>query len=280
MFDTAFDAVKGELYPTNFGEERCLPRHHFGPAVRDYYLVHYVASGRGIFRVGDREFALGAGQGFLIVPDLLTYYEADRDDPWHYYWIGFRGRQAEVLLRHVGLDGENPVFTCQEHGKMLACFQGIAQLKVRNRGLDLYLLGYLYRFFAILAEQQAQALRYASLEDRVALYIQRTAEFVKNNYSQKITIDAIAAHIGLNRSYLSALFKREVGQSLQQYLIDFRLKRACTLLKETELSVGDIARSVGYEDPLLFSKIFKKYRRVSPRAFRRRKKAAPPIEKV
>lgn len=63
--------------------------HSFGPAVREYFLLHYVVRGKGIFRRGKREYTLQAGEIFVIRPGEVTYYEADMRDPWEYMWAGF-----------------------------------------------------------------------------------------------------------------------------------------------------------------------------------------------
>ena len=264
-----FDHIKGDIYPTRLGQEVCKPGHSYGPAVRDHFLIHYIAKGRGTFHTGGREYFLESGQGFLITPDILTYYAADDRDPWHYYWIGFKGGGAARLLAHVGLDTDHPVFNCRDHKRLLACFSSMFSADVKKRGGDLHLLGDMYHFFAILAAQNQTSIRSTDLENPADRYVRQSAEYIKNNYSQRITVDEIAAHVGLNRSYLSTLFKRETGISLQQYIIDFRIRRAAALLLSTDLSVGDIARSVGYEDPLLFSKIFKNQKGLSPRNYKK-----------
>ena len=78
-----------EVNPIQFGWEHCAPGHSFGPASRSYLLLHYVVSGKGVFTVGGRSYDLGPGQIFVIHPYDMTYYEADREAPWHYLWIGF-----------------------------------------------------------------------------------------------------------------------------------------------------------------------------------------------
>ena len=61
-----------DLFVTQFGEEKCLPMHAYGPAVRDHYLIHFVASGSGKFYCDCTEYEVSAGQGFLILPNEET----------------------------------------------------------------------------------------------------------------------------------------------------------------------------------------------------------------
>jgi AraC-like DNA-binding protein len=84
------------------------------------------------------------------------------------------------------------------------------------------------------------------------------------NYSGSISISRISESIGINRKYFSKIFKEAVGSAPIEYLINYRLTKACELMQNKTLTVGEIARSVGYDDQLLFSRIFKKYKGCSP----------------
>ncbi len=89
------------------------------------------------------------------------------------------------------------------------------------------------------------------------------------HYSRKITIDMLSNYVGLNRSYLNSIFKEALGKTLQQYLMEFRVRKACELLENSSLPVGSISHSVGYPDQLLFSKVFKRIQGVTPTEYRK-----------
>ena len=88
-----FDMITMEGYndinPVQFGYENCQPSHHFGPALRTYWLLHYVVRGKGVFKIEGREYTVKVGNIFVIPPFIETYYEADKDEPWEYIWVGF-----------------------------------------------------------------------------------------------------------------------------------------------------------------------------------------------
>ena len=85
----------------------------------------------------------------------------------------------------------------------------------------------------------------------------------------------VAAFVGIDRSHLYTVFKQTLGVSPKEYLTEYRLRRACALLLEPALSVTAVANSVGFENNLYFSKVFRKRTGLSPSEYRARKGAAP-----
>lgn len=84
------------------GHSQCLPLHSYGPGTRPYYLMHFVLSGKGRLVVNKTEYQLHAGQLFLAEPDQMLFYQADREDPWTYSWIGFNGKLAPYFMHRLG----------------------------------------------------------------------------------------------------------------------------------------------------------------------------------
>lgn len=251
------------------GMEDCEPGHSYGPAIRDHFLIHYITSGKGIFHVGNKTYHLGKCQGFLICPGIVTYYQADYEDPWHYSWVGFNGLKAEIYLKHAGLTADNPIFTYDRDNFIKDCFDRMIATKSMIRSREIRLLGLLYQFLSQLIEINGTD-RFRDNVDRRELYVRKVLEYIEMNYSRKMTIGEMAGYIGLDRSYLGAIFKEHLGVSIQDYLINFRINKACELMNKSSLSIGDISRSVGYDDALLFSKMFKKVKGLAPREYRKR----------
>ncbi|NLY90718.1 MAG: AraC family transcriptional regulator [Firmicutes bacterium] len=256
------------------GSEACKPGHSYGPAVRDHYLFHYILSGKGCFFVDNRCYSLHEGQGFLIYPGIITYYEADRANPWHYVWVGFNGLKVETYLHAAGFSKENPILTKRTGNKLDAFLLKLVQIagepndKRHYYGKTLHLQGLLYIAISEMIENADPHRTTLSNGDLQDVYIRKALEFIKTNYSRPINIKMIAASLGLSRSYLTVLFKNRLQIGPQDYLIQFRIERACDFLRNPLLSIGDVARSVGYNDPLAFSKIFKKVKGLSPSQFR------------
>ena len=79
----------------------------------------------------------------------------------------------------------------------------------------------------------------------------------------------MAAHLNIDRSYLTALFKKHHGISTQQYIIKVKMEAACGYLLATDYDITRIARSVGYDDAFVFSHAFKTLHGQSPTAWRK-----------
>ncbi|SFD50461.1 AraC-type DNA-binding protein [Paenibacillus catalpae] len=258
-----------ELYLTQFGVEECIPSHFFGPAIRSHFLLHYILGGEGIFEVDGKRYRLQKGQGFLIYPDVITYYQADSVNPWSYCWFGFEGTLAELLLKQAGLTRESPILTYDKDDKIYNYLKLMAETNGNgnHKARETRMTGLLYLLLSVLAEY-GPVTPTEQRESRAEIYVEKVKEFVETNFAQKITIEDIARIVGLNRSYLCSLFKQQMNTSIQEYLIRMRIHKACEMMQNVELSIGDISRSVGYNDPLLFSKMFKRVKGTSPKHYR------------
>jgi len=252
------------------GTEKCAPGHYYGPAVRDHFLIHYIHSGKGQFLIGDREYHLSTGQGFLICPDIVTFYQADQDNPWTYSWVGFHGLKAESYLKSAGLTIENPIFNDTEDSFISNCFYQMLEAKNLQHGREVRLLGLLLIFLSQLIEINGKNKLSGSTANSKEDYVKKVIEYIEMNYSRKVSISELAQHLSLDRSYLGSIFKEKLNTSMKDFLINYRINKACELMKNEALSISDISRSVGYDDPLLFSKLFRRNKGMPPREYRKK----------
>lgn len=236
--------------PYDFGFEDCKPSHHYGPAVRPHWLLHYVISGFGFFEIDGKHYDIGPGQIFVIPPGVTTYYEADAKKPWRYIWVGFTTKdELPVKLPEI--------ITAPELGEV---FESMKQCSKMKSGKEAFLSGKIWELFALLLEQTKQS----------ADWIDIAINFMQNNYHNKISITDVADKVGFDRSYFSSAFKKRMGMSPQSFLIKLRMEKAATLMLKSGIKPSIAATSVGYDDIFVFSKAFKKHFGVSPREFAKR----------
>lgn len=250
------------------GYEECERGHSWGPGIRDHYIIHYVLDGEGIFRINDEEVSLGKNQGFLIKPNTIAYYQADQSNPWKYVWVAFNGFKTLQLLQKAGFNEENYTFTFEEDVDLRNCFEGMYNLDSMKKSSEVRSMSLLYEFFVLLIDNNKNTQICSEQKTMRDFYIEKTLDFIHMNYSRNIGVKDIARYIGIDRKYLHFIFKSYSGISPQGYLIGLRIEKACELLRDDDLSIMNVSNSVGYRDPLLFSKMFKKYKGVSPTEYK------------
>ena len=257
----------GELFVVNCGHELCAPEHRYGPALRGYYLLHTVVSGRGVFQRGDRQWTVRAGQAFMIFPDDITIYTADAADPWEYVWIGFSGDGAAALAAQAGLSADRPVFSLGRFAPQItaitrAVYEDVTQLEQGGRAA----LGGLLRLCAYLGQidrGQTGADAY-----------KRAVWAINANYQRAdFRITDAAAFAGLSRSQLFRVFRSLSGRSPHEELGRLRLNHARQLLSNTQLTLNEVALSSGYSSAARMGEIFRAKLGVTPTQYRRQARA-------
>ena len=244
---TVIDGNFSDINPMQFGYQACKPKHSYGPAVRTHWLVHYIVSGCGIFKINNKTYNVSKGEIFVIPPFVETYYQADIKDPWEYIWVGFTTKgELPIIL--------DDVIFCPEAESV---FEKMKTCKQLANGRTAYLSGRIWDLFSMLLENKTQQIS----------YVEKAKSFIHSEYANNITVQQIADRLGLNRSYFSILFKEETNMSPIEYLVSHRMKIAASLLTKRGMNVTIAANSVGYNDIFTFSKMFKRYYGVSPSKF-------------
>lgn len=247
------------------GYEDCEPGHSYGPILRNGYLIHYILNGSGIYKARGKLFRLKEGDAFLICPGELIYYEADKNTPWSYTWIGMQGIKVKGYLERTSL-WDNLVIHYGHDDQMRLCHEKMFEADKLPQNRDLIMNSIMYEYLFLLARKFPNA-QYSS-DEKKSDYAEEALRFIEGRYCDPITIQDIADHLNINRSYLHRLFKSFMGVSIQNYLLDYRMRQACILLKNTTLSIRSIAHTVSYADPLYFSRIFHQKMGVSPSEYR------------
>lgn len=244
------------------GHESCAPGHFFGPAIRTHYLLHVVLKGKGIYRAGNTEYALKEGDGFLIKPQEITFYEADPEDPWEYSWVSFAGVEAERLLREHRQEERGYVFQFKEGEEWKSCLSKLVDVFLTGGDRQDAMTGYLYLLFSMLPIKKEEGTFEAS-------YVSRAEAYIHHNYSYSIRIEDVARYVGIDRTYLYKLFMKYKKIAPKQYLTAYRIMEAKRLLEDTELTMTETGLSCGFHDASIFCRCFQQAEGMSPLQYRK-----------
>lgn len=102
--------------------------------------------------------------------------------------------------------------------------------------------------------------------------IYQTTAYIKENLAEKLTLEDAAEHVSLSKSYFCRILKDEPGYTFTEYVNHLRVERAKLYLRDSTMSIADIAYAVGFDDQSYFTRIFKKLTNVSPGQYRKSKK--------
>lgn len=233
--------------PLFAGERRCEKEHSFGPCVRDYWLLHCVISGKGVYKVQNASFEVTQGQSFVIKPGEVTLYTADKKCPWHYVWMAFKVKDCHFDLPYI-IENKRLYKTMESLSVTVGCSEASHYR-------------YVSAFYEILDCLSVD------IAEKAKNPVDRAISMIEQQYMTSLTVGYIARCLGFDRSYFSNLFKARTGKSPMQYLADYRMKTALTMLCKEKYSVSVVANSVGYSDVFGFSRYFKRYYGVSPKNY-------------
>ena len=233
----------------------------FAARKNETYLVGYVLSGRGTYN----GYPIVAGQGFVFMPNVVEHIYPDQDDPLELLWFTSADPRFGTLLKYYGADDTTRIFTHSsppelQHIKAIVLAENRATIS-DSRMLEL--------FFSVLKYHQNEQTSVAAPHAAAWRYIDFSVNYIKANYSRNITVSQLTKILGVSQPYLYKIYKQAFGKSPKAFIGEYRIQQAKKLLTETELTVSEIARSVGFSDSFAFSKYFSTKQGCSPSEYRR-----------
>ena len=233
----------------------------------DFQLL-YVASGKAHFHFGAREEIVTAGHMVLYRPKEPQKYEYYGADQTEVYWVHFTGGNVTNLLRSYGLTDDKKVFYCGSDLEYKNLFRAMIQelqmckedypemLEIHLRQIFIKLHRYLQTVSRVDNSQIAEAI------DKATIYF-------SEHYNENISIEGYAKAHHMSTSWFIRNFKQYTGSTPMQYILAKRIYNAEALLKSNQYNVTEIATIVGYDNPLYFSRLFKKAKGLSPTEYRK-----------
>lgn len=237
-----------------------------GRTLREFQLV-YISHGNGIFESAHvPPTPVKAGTAFLLYPGVWHRYKPAADTGWEEFWVGFDGDYAEYLMQQDCFTPQNPLLAIGFDSELLNVFirlvdtlkyQGIAHRQMASC-LVIQLLGLVY----------ASALmtnRTRSAKERIVHQIRFQ---IHEQWATSLEMRQLAAINGVGYVWFRKAFKEVTGIAPGQYHLGLKIDKACQMLRETSLSVTEVALRSGFESEFYFSRVFKKKMQLTPSAYR------------
>lgn len=238
----------------------------YRPRGRIDYQLLYVASGKGHFFFDDKEEIIEAGHMILYRPREMQRYVYYGTDQTEVYWVHFTGNNVKNILKEYGLFESGRIMQTRNHPEYHQIFRKmIKELQLTKPHYEEYMSILLRELFLLISRQ-------APVGTAQNRFLQKEMEdatqFFNEHFAEDLSIEDYAQSRHISTCWFIRSFKRYNGVTPMQYILNLRITNAKTLLRTTTYSVADVAAIVGYENPLYFSRLFKKQTGLPPSEFR------------
>ena len=215
-----------------------------------------IKSGNGAFIIDGKEYPFSTG--CLIFAFEGETYFTKADSPCEIMYISFDGARSETLFRRFGIDKNDRLFKGFD-GLIPLWYDSVSRASEQN--IDLASESILLYTIS----------RLENTKDEQTSLVKKIIEITEENFSDPdLSITSIAEELSYNPKYLSHIFKKKMVMGYSEYLRNFRINYAVSLLNFGIDSVKNIAFLSGFSDPLYFSNVFKKVMGISPKEYKAR----------
>lgn len=252
------------LYLTDVGY---FPRakHHYRErkdGIEEYIYI-YCTEGTGIIEMEGKKYTLCENEAICIPQYVGHCYYALDENPWSILWVHFKGEDVQFFpvreCRVVSFNTQNAT------NRMLFLFELLFRVLQGNYTLGNFI--YISQVLSlILAETYDREKHNTTLEQNK--HVTSVVRYMYKHLKENLTLEDVVEEFDLSRSYLNAIFQKYTQHAPMDFFINIKMKRACRLLKTTDLYIYEVAQELGYTDQYYFSRIFKKVVGVSPKEYK------------
>ena len=234
----------------------------FRPSGRFDYQIIYLVSGKAKFLIQDVTYDVVAGDVVIYKPYEIQKYEYDGDAQSQVYWIHFTGSQAlEILTKTCGT---HQLFNIGIHQDIAFYFNSIRdELLLKNNDYE-NIINLEFTLLLKLISRYRIDLKSKNEHQHIFNHLILT---LNDTYNDEWNIEKMASLCSMSQSRFLHLFKEQKGLSPMQFLMKLRIDKAKEIMIHSSISIQDVSKLVGYNDPLYFSRIFKKTTGQSPRQY-------------
>ncbi len=249
-------------------------RHYFAQDDNDQYLLLYNHLGPVSIKI-EGSLVRVPPHSILIFPPKETHsYFFEQCETSERYYIYFKGQKVTDILQRFHIDNQKVLYTPDMPSLIPIFKKVIRDFKEHNFDEDIYRTTYLLQILSSISLAVNKPLITEELKPII-----EQIKFIENNYYEALTLDQLSTQAMMSKNSFMNVFKKLTGKSPIQYLLDIRIRLAQSFLLESTKSIGEIANSVGFENPLYFSTLFKKKIGLSPKQFRAQSTTPPPKKK-
>jgi AraC-like DNA-binding protein len=230
-----------------------------------YYCLEFVAKGAGSVTLNDNRYELKAGSVFFYGPGIGQRITSVPEQPMIKYFINFTGSSVkQILKKHISPLGtaihiSRPDEISRILDELLA--HGLSDSPYKSRICSIILEYLLYRIAEMaISEKESPSIAFGTY--------QNCRQYIKDNFLILNSLKDIAEACMIDHAYLCRLFKQFDTQSPYQYLLNLKMAYAADRFKESGVLVKEIAHKLGFTDQFHFTRVFKKFFGISPRAFK------------
>ncbi len=266
-----FKNKKVPLFVGSCGTYRLLTRHllptHRPRGRLDFQLL-YVASGKTHFFFNGVEKIVTAGHMVIYRPKEEQKYRYYGIDQPEVFWVHFTGNNVKNIMRQYHIaDSFQVIYTGTSLEYKRIFTQMIQELQMQKENYEEFLVLLLRQIFILIQRRidSRPQIKNSFLEKEIEAAI----SYFHEHYNTMMNIEDYAASRGMSTSWFIRSFKEYIGVTPMQYVLSIRITIAQNLLETTEYNITEISSIVGYENPLYFSRLFKKQSGISPSAFRK-----------
>lgn len=247
------------------GYFHCNPSYFTEREGFDSFLLLYTLGGKGILNYRNKKYQLEKGQVFIINCMEYQHYFTDSDNPWEFKYIHFNGSESKQYVDRI-LDNGHVVSYLKHDSIIPSHIDSIVNMAMRREDtIDI-------KASCLIVEMLTELLLISTnslLTSPFPEYLRKVLNIIEHNYQGSLTLESLSRQVSIDKFYLTKQFKKFIGQSLYEYIINFRINKAKEFLKDTSLSINEIAEFVGFESPSHFIKTFKKSEAITPLRFRK-----------
>ena len=257
------------LYMQEIGHFYAGPNYFTTREGYDSFLIKYTLSGCGQMEYGGKTYAVPAGSMYWLDCKKWHSYRTSPDtEQWNVIWVHLYGANVRMYYdTYLKYNGGEPVMALPEGNTIAHTLQAL--LALDNSGAnqfeaDLRAANLLNQ---LISECTLSAMR-SNTDTAIPQIVQSIQSHLQQNYKNPNSLEELGALFNLNPFYLQKLFKRYIGQSPNEYCIHLRITHAKELLRNTYLSISEIAYQIGIENFGYFTRLFKKHEGLTPQEYR------------